>query len=383
MSWLRARWLLLAGGGVVIVALMVAVMIASFAAERASLPGAPAAAPSNQDINPGSPAGDTPAPDFELHDQQDRLTTLAQFRGKVVALAFVDSHCTTICPLMTESMVKALDLLGTNAAQVQLLGINANPLAIRIADVADYTRAHQMQGRWRFLTGSLVQLKRVWRDYHVYVAAMHNDIDHEPIIFLIGPRGRERTIYFTQLSYEGVDQQAQLLAEGIARLLPDQPAVRHEISLKQIPPLKPADEVQLSAVGSDGQMVVVGKAHPRLFLFFAGWLEEESNLPARLAVLDDYAATARQQGWPPPIAIDELPTETSAATAQNLLTRLAAKLRAPIVEDTHGRLAEGYGVQDLPWFVLTSRSGQILWHHAGWLSSADLSQQVRAAITRN
>ncbi|MDE3068432.1 MAG: hypothetical protein KGJ60_12910 [Verrucomicrobiota bacterium] len=51
-----------------------------------------------------------------------------------------------------------------------------------------------------------------------------------------------------------------------------------------------------------------------------------------------------------------------------------------IVEDIQGRLSDGYGVQDLPWFVLTSSSGRILWHHDGWLSSDALGQQVRAAL---
>ncbi|MGH9562336.1 MAG: SCO family protein, partial [Terracidiphilus sp.] len=113
----------------------------------------------NQDVDPGTPAGDTPAPNFHLLDQSGRQTSLEQFRGKVVLIAFVDSQCTTICPLTTESMMKAMRLLGPAAADVQLLGINANPLALKVSDVAAYTRAHDMQGRWRFLTGSLPQLK--------------------------------------------------------------------------------------------------------------------------------------------------------------------------------------------------------------------------------
>jgi cytochrome oxidase Cu insertion factor (SCO1/SenC/PrrC family) len=379
MRWIRAQWPLLAVSGIFI-ALLVGVWMTYRAIEHRSMPARLTAAESNQDVDPGSPAGNVPAPDFKLHDQQDRLTTLAQFRGKVVVLTFVDSQCTTICPLMTESMVRALDLLGQAAGQVQLLGINANPLAMQISDVAAYTRVHQMQGRWRFLTGSLPQLKRVWSDYHVYVAAIHNDIDHQPVIVLIDPRGRERTIYLTQLSYEGVDQQAQVLAEGIARLLPGHVVVRQAVSLRQIPPLRPTDAVQLPAVGASQQEIILGGPHGRLYLFFAGWLGEESELRQKLVALDEYATTAHQQGWPPPVAIDELPTEPSATTARSLLTRLAATLHVPIIEDEHGRLAEGYGVQDLPWFVLTSRSGKILWHHDGWLSSTDLGQQVRVAL---
>ena len=67
------------------------------------------------------------APGFVLSDQQGRLTSLAQFRGKVVVLTFIDPECTQICPLTTRSMVEALKLLGPAAAsKVELLGVNIN-----------------------------------------------------------------------------------------------------------------------------------------------------------------------------------------------------------------------------------------------------------------
>lgn len=323
------------------------------------------------------------APDFVLRDQQGRLTSLEQFRGKAVVLTFIDPHCTTICPLTTEGMVDALRLLGPAASQVQLLGIDANPQATRVADVAAYTRAHGMQGRWRFLTGSLAQLKRVWRRYHVYVAAIHNNIDHEAITFVIGPHGRERAAYSTLMSYEDVAGQARMLAHAISRVLPGRPSVGGETAATNLPPLEPASTVQLTALGSHAKAVTFGALHPHLLLFFAGWLREDANLPAKLSALDGYAASARSHGWPSPVAIDELTTEPSTNAARKLLTLLAAKLRAPVVEDKQGRLADGYGVQDLPWFVLDSRSGRILWHHDGWLSSSALRRQVRAALAKN
>jgi len=47
--------------------------------------------------------------------------------------------------------------------------------------------------------------------------------------------------------------------------------------------------------------------------------------------------------------------------------------------DQSGRLADGYGVQDQPWFVLTSPSGKIIWKHDGWLSASQLIASVRRA----
>lgn len=334
---------------------------------------------SNQDISAGSTL-DVPAPDFKLRDQQNRPVSLQQFRGKVVVLAFIDSHCTTICPLTTQSMLDALQLLGHAAKRVQLIGINSNPDATDIADVAAYTEAHRLQGRWEFLTGSLRQLKKVWHDYHVYVAAMRNDIDHEPVFYLIGPAGHERVLYVTQMSYEGVAQQAQILADGIANLLPSHPAVPRKVPLQYVQPLTPSDTAKLT--GTDSKPVILGPHHPRLIMFFADWLSEDTDVSANLAALGHYKRVARQHHWPAPLVIDEQTTESSAGT-DRVLMRFAAAAHIPVVRDTGGRLADGYGVQDLPWFTLTSKSGQIIWQHDGWLSATDLVHQTGAALSNH
>lgn len=370
------RFPFLLGGVALVAAVVTAAILALSRGTGRTVARVPGAALANPDVSTGTAVGDAPAPPFTLIDQDGRRTSLAEFRGKVVVLAFIDAHCTTICPLMTESMIEALRLLGPAASNVQLLGIDANPLATRVADVAAYTRAHQMQGRWRFLTGPLPDLEAVWRGYHVYVAAVHGDIDHQPIIALIDARGRERRIYATQMSYEGVEQQAELIAEGVSRLLPGHPAVPDAVSLQQVEPLKPAEVVDLSALGPRRQSVVLGQGHPHLLLFFAGWLTEDSDLEGQLAVLDRYADAAHEHGWPAPAAIDEWTTEGSDAGTRGVLDALASRLHTPIVEDARGRLADGYGVQDLPWLVLTSPSGKILWHHDGWLTARQLDREV-------
>jgi cytochrome oxidase Cu insertion factor (SCO1/SenC/PrrC family) len=323
------------------------------------------------------------APGFVLRDQEDRLTSLAQFRGKVVALTFIDPECTQICPLTTQSMVEALKLLGPAAAQVQLLGVNINPLKAQVADVAAYTRSHGLQNRFRFLTGSREQLESVWHSYQVYVTSENDEIEHEAVVFLIDGNGNERTSYRTPMSYAAVGDRAQTLAEGIAKLLPDQPSVSagSQASQQEEEELKPAETVSLAALGPKRAPVILGGAHPHLMLFFAGWLGKGSALSKNLTTLDSYAALAQRQEWPSPVAVDELTTEPSPGDARQALAPLAATLRTPIVEDASGRLADSYLVGDLPWFVLSSSSGEILWSHGGWLSAADLSSQVRTVLT--
>ena len=328
-------------------------------------------------------AAEVAAPGFVLHDQQGRLTSLAQFRGKVVLLTFIDPECTQICPLTTKSMVDAVNMLGPAAAsQVQLLGININPLKTGVADVAAYTRSHGLQGRWRFLTGSPDQLKKIWHQYNIYEAVVNGDIEHEAAEFLIDANGKERAIYSTPMSYQSVGDQARTFAEGIAPLLPGHPAVSasSHSSPQQQEAFKPTDTVTLTALGPARKPVVLGGAHPHLMVFFAGWLGQDADLSKNLAVLDSYAALARRQGWPSPVAVDETAAEPSQAEAREMLTPLAARLQTPIVEDASGRLADGYQVEDMPWAVLISASGKILWSHDGWLSADNLDKDIRAAL---
>ena len=422
---MRLRWLL-TGAGAIVVAVAVAVALAYAARPhgaamgpdamgRAAMGRAAAAqqAMTNPAVDPGTPLLGRPAPGFTLTDQFGGQVSLHQFRGKAVVMAFVDSRCTTVCPLTTESMTEAVSLLGpAAAAHIQLLGIDANPDATAVADVRDYSAAHSMLRSWDFLTGSVRQLSAVWRAYHVYVAASHGQIDHQPAIYLIGPGGGERELFLTQMSYTGVGQQAQLLAGELSDLVPGHPAVRRLVSLRYVPGIKPGSPARLPVIGeaagigtarsgtaSSGtgssatgngasqHTITLGPGHPHLIVFFATWLSEVSDLPARLRALGGYQARALRRGWPTVVAIDETPTETSRGAVAGLLAGLGAgKAGYPVAADTAGRLADGYGVQDLPWIELVSRSGKVLFRHDGWLPTATLAAKVakvaQARVTR-
>jgi cytochrome oxidase Cu insertion factor (SCO1/SenC/PrrC family) len=337
----------------------------------------------NPDVDPGTSLPGPAAPGFRLADQFGAPVSLSQFRGKVVVLAFVDARCTTVCPLTTVSMTEAVSMLGPAAARhVQLLGIDANPDATRVADVRAYSAAHQMMQAWDFLTGSPGQLTAVWRAYHVYVAASHGDIDHEPAVYLIDASGRERTLYLTQMAYASVTQQAQLIAEGLSRLLPGHPAPRGGVPMTLARSIGPAAVTSLPVIGGDRSAgsVLLGRGHSHLVVFLASWVDEISDLPSELQVLAGYQREALRRGWPTVVAVDETPTETSPGALSRLLARTGGgKLNYPVAADTSGRLADGYAVQDLPWIEVTSPGGRILSRHDGWLTSSALTSAVLTA----
>jgi cytochrome oxidase Cu insertion factor (SCO1/SenC/PrrC family)/thiol-disulfide isomerase/thioredoxin len=366
------------------VAVAAALVIGASVAELSGGPAQPtvAAAGANPQLDTGTPLSG-PAPNFTLTDQFDHPVSLHAFRGHVVILAFNDSQCTTICPLTTTAMVKAQQLLGPAGRQVTLLGVDANPMATKVGDVRDYSRVHGMLRRWRFLTGPLPELERVWGAYHISAAIEQGQIDHTPALFLIDTRGQLARLYLTQQAYSAVDQFGQLLAQEAASLLPGHPRVYTPMSYAKIAPIGP--ETATTLPRADGGSVSVGGGRGlQLAFFFTTWTAQVFPIRHQLQALARYQAQAARAGLPRLVAIDEASVEPSPGTIGAWLAALPARLPFPVAVDRTGRLGDGYQVQDQPWFVLTDRTGRVLYYDdastGGPLTTSELIRHIRAAL---
>ena len=387
-QWRLPRWRPTAGRWLAIapIAVLLALAAAGIIVARAGH-GTPAGSPagalgSNPYLDPGTPLSGV-APDFTLSDQFGQPVSLHSFRGKVVILAFNDSECTTMCPLTTTAMLDAKAMLGKAGSQVQLLGVDANPAAISLEDVWSYSELHGMLHSWSFLTGSLPQLKQVWKQYAVEAAVEHGQITHTPALFVIDPQGRKAKVYITQMSYTATPQLGQLLAQEASGLLPGHPPVDSNLSYSRINPITPSARATLPRAG--GGTVQLGPGKPRLFLFFATWDQETSGLAGQLDTLDRYQAIAAREGLPQLTAVDEASVE-APGRLDSFLSHLPHPLSYPVAVDRTGKVADGYEALGLPWFVLTSATGQLLYYRevstAGWPSPDVLIQYVRAALAR-
>ena len=143
-----------------------------------------------------SPVPDHRAPDFTLTDQARRTMSLASLRGRAVVREFMDPHCAGICPIVSQEFIQAYRDLGRRASHVVFVAVNVNHYHLRVADVAAFSREHQLTGipSWHFLTGTYPRLRAVWRAYgvEVYAPSRNADVVHSSLIYFIDPQGRER-----------------------------------------------------------------------------------------------------------------------------------------------------------------------------------------------
>ncbi len=150
-----------------------------------------------QAIDGSSAPLDFTAPAFRLTDQSGRQVSLANLRGKVVLLTFLDPVCTSDCPLIAQEFRAADQMLGAKSRNVVLVAIVANPVYYAVS----YTRAFDQQERlttlpnWLFLTGPVAQLKKVWADYSIAAQILPSGgmIAHSDVAYVIDATGRTRT----------------------------------------------------------------------------------------------------------------------------------------------------------------------------------------------
>jgi protein SCO1 len=161
---------------------------------------------------PQTVPGDAPAPDFALRNVDGRVVRLSQFRGRVVLLTFVYSHCPDVCPLIVENLKAAQKQLGGRA---QIVAVSVDPRGDTPRAVRAFLRAHRMTGRMEYLLGSRRELARVWRRYGIAVAATPEDreVGHSGAVVGITARGRRRTRYPPTFRPAWIVHDVPLLAE--------------------------------------------------------------------------------------------------------------------------------------------------------------------------
>jgi protein SCO1/2 len=132
------------------------------------------------------PAGIPPA-EFRLRDQDGRVATLREYRGRVVVVTFLYTTCEDTCPLTAQQIRGALDDLGHD---VPVLAVAVDPPRDTPARARTFLAEQKVSGRIRFLVGPEAGLRRQWRAYGI--RRQTDELEHSAHVVVLDEQGRQR-----------------------------------------------------------------------------------------------------------------------------------------------------------------------------------------------
>lgn len=139
-----------------------------------------------------------PAADFELIAQSGDRFSMADVRGKIVAVSFTYTSCIDTCPILTALMVSVQKKLGSKfGSEVFFVTVSMDPDIDRPEVLKAYAQAlgSDLRG-WAFVTGTEAEIQQVARDYGVFRKKREDgEVDHTLLTSIIDRTGTVRVQY--------------------------------------------------------------------------------------------------------------------------------------------------------------------------------------------
>ncbi|HEY3305677.1 MAG TPA: SCO family protein [Candidatus Binatia bacterium] len=222
----------------------------------------------------GRKAVQTPVPDFNLTDQDERLFRSGSLQGKVALVSFIYTTCADVCPLLTAKFAgiqRKLKSQGLN--DYFLLSITTDPEADTPKVLRSYGQRFGADFRsWAFLTGDKRELSDAWRFFGVRVNKRGKALtDHTGLTTLIDRQGIRRIDYYgdSWTEKEVLKDIAELM-EGKHHVEGMHGQMRQANGAASKTDLKPAEGAGVTILTPKPGQVFKGDQVPVHFKFFKG-----------------------------------------------------------------------------------------------------------------
>lgn len=159
------------------------------------------------------------ARDFRLTDHNGTVRTLADFKGKAVAVFFGYTHCPDVCPTTLADFSAALKQLGPQAGQVQVIFVTLDPQRDTPDLLKQFVPAFNPGFLGMFTDAD--SLKRLAHEYKVVyqkTSAKGADdylIDHSAGTYIYDPQGRLRLLMPYGSSPETIAHDLKILLTAV------------------------------------------------------------------------------------------------------------------------------------------------------------------------
>ncbi|MGB4102162.1 MAG: SCO family protein [Alphaproteobacteria bacterium] len=141
---------------------------------------------------------------FTLTNQDGKVVTEKDFRGKMMLLTFGYTYCPDVCPTKLQDISLALDNLGAEAQWVQPVFISVDPQRDTPTQMKQYVELYH--NRIQGLTGTNDQVAAIAKAYKIYYKRAEDTgdgnymMDHSTGIYLFDQEGK-----FLEIFGEGTD----------------------------------------------------------------------------------------------------------------------------------------------------------------------------------
>ena len=168
----------------------IAVGLASLALLAAIALRSPPVAASGPGAAPGGP--------FHLVDQTGRPVDQSVLKGKWSAVYFGYTYCPDVCPTTLTTLGGAIDRMGGQAKDFQVVFITVDPHRDTPAQMKNYLSSSEFPRGVVGLTGTDAQIAQVAQAYRVYYQKAGTgdaySVDHSSAIYLMDPKGQFDTV---------------------------------------------------------------------------------------------------------------------------------------------------------------------------------------------
>jgi protein SCO1/2 len=131
---------------------------------------------------------------FKLTDQNGKVLTDADLKGKPFLVFFGYTHCPDVCPTTLFDMSEVMRALGRDADRTAGLFISVDPDRDTPAVLKDYLSSFDPHVRGA--TGNQAELAKIEKEYRVYAQKVPTgkdgdySMDHSAIVYLMDKSGR-------------------------------------------------------------------------------------------------------------------------------------------------------------------------------------------------
>lgn len=132
-------------------------------------------------------------PNAQVVDQNGKQLNFYSdlIKGKTVAINFIFTTCTTICPPLTATFRRVQLEAATRNLPVQLISISVDPVTDTPERLRDFAAKFKAEPGWAFVTGDKAEIDSVLK---ALGAAVSNKNDHTPMVLI----GNDTSDYWTR-----------------------------------------------------------------------------------------------------------------------------------------------------------------------------------------